>query len=419
MSRQASQPLNSISTEQARPAAGLFRRTVNNQLARVRGGGFRLRDGTDIRLFGDRESGIPTVTVHDQAFYRMVALGGSLGAADAYRAGLWSTDNLVGLLRLFVRNSDATDQLERGTAWARQVVDRFRALGRRNTVAGSRRNIHEHYDLGNDFFRLFLDETMTYSAAFFDSEKTSLADAQRRKLDRLCRMLDLQPEHHLLEIGTGWGSMALHAASRYGCRVTTTTISREQHALATETVRVAGLADRVNVLLKDYRSLNGRYDRIVSVEMIEAVGERFLPSFFSCLQDRLTDDGLAAIQAITMPEHRLAQYRRTVDFIRRDIFPGSFVPSMGLMLNAVGAGSDFRLAGFEEMGLHYERTLALWRERFHDRLDDVRALGLTDEFIRLWDFYLAYCEAGFAERYIGSVQFLLARPGYRETGVRR
>jgi cyclopropane-fatty-acyl-phospholipid synthase len=303
--------------------------------------------------------------------------------------------------------------MERGLA--RFAAPARRALHwlNRNTRAGSRRNIEAHYDLGNEFFALFLDESLMYSSAVFEGGGGDLHSAQLAKLDRVCRKLQLRPSDHLVEIGSGWGSLAIHAAREYGCRVTTTTISPAQYALACERIRTAGLADRVEVLLADYRDLRGRYDKVVSIEMIEAVGWQYYETYFAKVSQLLAPDGLALIQSITIADHRYEFARRSVDFIQKYIFPGCTIPSIGALCNAVMRASDLRLFHLEDIGPHYARTLRLWRERFLSRRCDMHALGHSEEFCRLWEFYFSYCEGGFEERAISDVQMLLVKPENR------
>jgi cyclopropane-fatty-acyl-phospholipid synthase len=354
-----------------------------------------------------------TVHVRDAGFYRQVAGNGSVGAGEAYMDAAWTCDDPVALMRMLVRNRDLLDAMETGLArlggWAMRA---WHALNR-NTRNGSRRNIAAHYDLGNDFFRLFLDANLMYSSAIYARDDESLETASTRKLDRICRKLALNPRDRVVEIGTGWGGFALHAARNYGCHVTTTTISREQHELASARVREAGLENRVEVLLRDYRDLDGRYDKLVSIEMIEAIGHQYLENYFGKVGSLLEPDGMALIQAITIEDHRYAQALRAVDFIKRYIFPGSFIPAVSVILEAAARTSDLKLFHLEDIGPSYAITLAAWRERFHKRLADVRALGYDERFVRMWDFYLAYCEAGFRERSTGDVQMLLVKPGCR------
>ena len=354
-----------------------------------------------------------TITVRDPAFYRLAALNGSVGAGESYMDGHWECDDLVSLVRILVRNRDRLDALERGPARLGGAIMRGWHALMRNTRAGSRRNIAAHYDLGNDLFKLFLDESMMYSSAIYEDEGESLEVAAKRKLDRICKKLDLQPHHHVVEIGTGWGGFAIHAAKHYGCKVTTTTISREQYELARERVDAAGLQDRVELLLEDYRDLEGAYDRLVSIEMIEAIGPQYLDTYFEKVGALLKPDGMALIQAITIEEHRYKQALKAVDFIQRYVFPGSFIPALAPMLRAVASNTDMKLFNLEDIGPSYALTLRAWRDRFMSKLPEVRALGYPDRFIRLWDFYLCYCEGGFLERSIGDVQMLLSKPGAR------
>nr|WP_255505630.1 cyclopropane-fatty-acyl-phospholipid synthase family protein [Alkalisalibacterium limincola] len=353
------------------------------------------------------------VTVHRPDFYRQVALNGSVGAGESYMEGDWDCDDLVGLVQLLVRNRDLLDRMEGGVAALGGWLMRSWHAWRRNTRTGSRRNIAAHYDLGNDLFSLFLDRNLMYSSAVFAHPAESLEVAATRKLDRICQKLALRPTDHVVEIGTGWGGFALHAARHYGCRVTTTTISREQHALASQRVAAAGLSERINVLLEDYRDLDGRYDKLVSIEMVEAIGHQYLDTYLAKCASLLEDDGLALIQAITIEDHRYRQALASVDFIKRHIFPGSFIPSISALTGAMARSTDLRLLSMEDIGPSYALTLRAWRERFVQRLDEVRALGYDERFVRMWEFYLCYCEGGFLERSIGDAQLLLARPGNR------
>ncbi len=346
-------------------------------------------------------------------FYRRAAGNGSVGVAEAYMDELWHCDDLTSLVRIFVRNRALLDAMETGTAriggWLMKALNALR----RNTRSGSRRNIAEHYDLGNAMFRLFLDERLMYSSAIFRSADESLQVAATRKLERICQKLDLQPGDHVLEIGTGWGGFALYAAQHYGCRITTTTISREQHALASERIAQAGLSDRVTLLTQDYRDLEGSYDKLVSIEMIEAIGHQYLETFFAKCSSLLKPDGIALIQAITIEDHRYLQALGAVDFIKRYIFPGSFIPSISAMLSAAARVSDLKLFNLEDIGPSYALTLQLWHRRFVEQIGQVRSLGYSDRFIRMWRWYFAYCEGGFVERSIGDVQMLMVKPGAR------
>ena len=354
-----------------------------------------------------------TVRVHASAFYRAVATNGSVGAAESFIDGDWDCDDLVALIRTLVRNRDLLDAMETGLARFGGLALRAWCALRRNTRAGSRSNIAAHYDLGNDFFRLFLDDNLMYSSAIYADANESLETASTRKLDRVCRKLELSAGDRVIEIGGGWGGFAIHAAKHFGCHVTTTTISRAQYELARERVASAGLDGRVTVLLEDYRDLAGSYDKLVSIEMVEAIGHQYLDTYFAKIGSLLAPHGIALVQAITIEDHRYAQALRAVDFIKRHVFPGSFIPSVSAMLGAAARGSDLKLFNLEDIGPSYALTLAAWRERFQHARSKVRALGFDERFLRLWDFYLAYCEGGFRERSTGSVQMLLVKPGCR------
>jgi cyclopropane-fatty-acyl-phospholipid synthase len=353
------------------------------------------------------------VTITDPVFYRKVAAKGSVGAGESWIDGDWECGNLVALIRLLVRNRHLLDNMERGPARLGGVALRLWEALRPNSRAGSRRNIAAHYDLGNDFFSLFLSSDLMYSSALFEDADEPLEVASRRKLDRICQQLRLQPGDRVVEIGTGWGGFALHAAQHYGCHVTTTTISNEQYELARQRIHAAGLQDRVTLLLRDYRDLEGQFDKLVSIEMIEAIGARQLDTYFNTVQRLLVPEGVALLQAITIEDHRYAQALRSVDYIKRFVFPGSFIPSISAMMTAKTRSSDLQLIGQHDFGHSYALTLRCWRKRFLARTADVRAQGFDDRFMRLWEFYLAYCEGGFLERSIGVSHLLLARPGYR------
>jgi cyclopropane-fatty-acyl-phospholipid synthase len=349
------------------------------------------------------------IVVQDAYFFRSLMFGGHLGAAESYVRGEWTSENLTDLMRLFARNREALDGLEKGWARLSQPFLAVLRLWNRNTRKGSARNIREHYDLGNEFFEAFLDETLTYSCGIFEDDQTSMREASIAKYDRLCRKLDLNSKDHVLEIGTGWGGFAIHAASTYGCRVTTTTISIEQHDLAKERVAEAGFADRVTVLLKDYRDLEGTFDKLVSIEMVEAVGHQYLETYFEKCASLLAPNGKVAIQTITVRDDWYDARQRQVDFIKRYIFPGSFIPSISALCGAA-AGTDMRLVDMKDHAPHYAETLRRWHDRFLENWSDLQALGFDDEFRRLWEFYFCYCEGGFAEAILGSAQLVWAKP---------
>ena len=353
------------------------------------------------------------VDILDPSFYLRVATQGSIGAGEAYMDGLWRSDDLVALMRMLVRHRDRLDTLDSGSARVAGTLLKLWHALRRNSRQGSRRNIAAHYDLGNALFELFLSGDMMYSSAIYAYEGEALEDASWRKLDRVCRKLDLSPTDHVLEIGTGWGGFAIHAARHYGCHVTTTTISREQYDLARARVADAGLSQHVEVVLQDYRDLDGHYDKLVSIEMVEAIGHQYLDRFFARIAELLKPHGAALLQAITIEDARYRKALREVDFIKRHIFPGSFIPCVSALSGALARSSDLRLVNLEDIGPSYAMTLQAWRQRFLARLPEVRALGYDERFIRMWEFYLAYCEAGFRERALGDVQMLLHRPRAR------
>jgi cyclopropane-fatty-acyl-phospholipid synthase len=394
-------------------AAGLARRTLHAMLRRIRSGTLTLRDEKGERTFGTPDPSFPlraTLTITDPRSYADILFGGSVGAAEAYMDGSWHADDLVALFRILARNAEVLDTMDNRMSRLAAPVHRVYHALRKNTPEGSRRNIAAHYDLGNDFYRLFLDETMTYSCGIFESEESTLEDAQRAKHERICRKLRLTERDRVLEIGGGWGGFALHAARGYGCQVTTVTISENQYDTMRERIAELGLTNRITVLLEDYRDIKGRFDKLVSIEMIEAVGHQYLDTFFEACAGLLAPEGAMLLQAITIADQRYRAHTLTVDFIKRYIFPGSCLTSPTAMLEAATSETDLRLFHLEDITPHYARTLRAWRERFLADLDAVRGLGFSEEFIRMWEYYLAYCEGAFAERYIGDVQALFTRP---------
>jgi cyclopropane-fatty-acyl-phospholipid synthase len=393
----------------------LAKRAVTRRLDALTQGVIGLQDDSGQSVHGSDASGRgATIRVHNPDFYRESILGGGLGFAESYLDGLWETPDLTELLRIFVRDISVAHNTDRGLARLRNPLLRIGSYMRRNTRDGSRRNIAAHYDLGNEFFSLFLDETMTYSSGIFYSPENTLQEASVNKLDRICRKLQLNPGDHVLETGTGWGSFAIHAATNYGCRVTTTTISAQQHEVAKQRIEAAGLTDRVTLLLEDYRNLQGSYDKLVSIEMIEAVGHAYLKTYLGACSDLLNPDGQMLLQVISMPNQRYQSYLRTTDFIQKHVFPGSCCPSLNAVSDAITNATDMRCVQYEDITPHYAQTLELWRQRFEARLEEVKALGYPPEFIRMWRYYLSYCIAGFAERYIGVGQMLINKPGCRD-----
>jgi cyclopropane-fatty-acyl-phospholipid synthase len=392
----------------------LARAAVSTVMSRgVRHGRIEVVEGGRRRAYGPAEADLrATVTVNDPAAWRG-PLRGSVGLGEGYVDGLWETDDLVALIRIAARELRDLDGLRGAVARPRGVLHRARGLVPENTRTGARANISAHYDLGNDLFAAFLDERMMYSCAYFADDDASLEEAQVAKLDRICEQLRLDPDRHLLEIGTGWGGLAVHAAREHGCRVTTTTISREQHELASRRVQEAGLGERVTVLLEDYRDLEGRYDRLVSVEMIEAVGWQYFDEFFRHCDELLTPDGLMLLQAITIDDEIYEAEKGARSFANTHVFPGGCLPSKEAIADCVARVTSMREVWLDDITAHYPPTLANWRERFFEAWERLRGRGYDERFQRLWDFYLSSSEAGFRERRIGDVQTLFAKPGAR------
>ena len=394
----------------------LGRKLFLARLAELRAGELEVIDGDERFTFGRRTPDCnlrATIEVLHPQTYADAAFGGTVGGGESFIRGHWRTDDLTALVRIFIVNREVMESLEGGAAIATAPLRRVLHWFNRNSRNGSRRNIAAHYDLGNDFFASFLDETMAYSCGIFERTDATLQDAQVAKFERVCRKLQLSPTDHLLEIGTGWGGLAIHAASRYGCRVTTTTISREQHDWAAEKIQAAGLSDRVSLLLDDYRDLHGRYDKLVSIEMIEAVGHQFLDTYAAQCSRLLEPHGAMLLQAITIRDQIYEEALRSVDFIQRFVFPGSFIPSVSAITDSVRRATDMKVFHLEDIGPHYATTLRRWRENFLAGHEAVRRLGYPDDFVRMWDFYLCYCEGGFAERQLGDVQMLLTKPRCR------
>ena len=405
----------------ARGFARLVRDQVLSRLSHLREGRLVIVDLTEggrQHEFGGAAEGLrATVTLRDPRAWAAIALGGTIGAAEAYADGWWDADDVAATIRIVLGAGDGADSVESGLAKVGALVHKLRHRARKNTVDGARANIAAHYDLGNEFFSLFLDPTMTYSCAVYDRPGLTLEEAQRAKMERICKKLDLRPGQHLLEIGTGWGGLAMHAAREHGVRVTTTTLSKRQHEFATRRVAEAGLADRITLLLRDYRELEGQFDRIVSVEMIEAVGWEYYEAYFGQLGKLLREDGLALVQAITIPDHRYEKWKTEPNHINRLVFPGSCIPSVTALLQAASRSSDLRLFHLEEIGAHYAPTLRAWRVALEARWADALAQGKSERFLRTFVYYLASCEAGFAERYHGDAQLLFNRPKARREPI--
>ena len=392
----------------------LARAALQKTLAGLGRGVLTIREDGREEHFGDghaRSDLHGVVEVRHPNLWLDVLANGALGAGEAYMKGYWTSPDLTAVVRVFCANMATLQALDGPVAQATKPALRALHWLNRNTETQARKNIAAHYDLGNDMFRLFLDPTMMYSSAIYPRAESTLDEAAVHKLDVVCRKLDLKPTDHLVEIGTGWGGLAVHAAKHYGCRVTTTTISRAQHAVAVQRAQDAGVADRITFLLEDYRNLSGTYDKLVSIEMIEAVGEQYMDTYFAKLSSLLKPDGMGLVQAITIADQRYEQALRSVDFIQRYIFPGGFLPSVAAIADRVARVTDMEIVHLDDIGLHYARTLADWRTRFLANLDAVRAQGYDETFVRMWDYYLCYCEGGFRERVIGTRQVLMAKPG--------
>ena len=389
------------------------RKMVLKQLQRLEVGSLQLIEGDSAHHFGEQQPGAElhaSVEVVDSSFFGDIAFGGSVGAGEAYMRGAWRCEDLVSLVRILLRNRQVLDDMERGTAWLTRSLQRLFHWLNRNTRDGARRNISAHYDLGNDFFALWLDESMMYSSAIFEHEEQSLGDAQLHRLDEVCRRLGLGPDDHVIEIGTGWGGFAIHAASNYGCRVTTTTISKEQYEMARQRVQQAGLEDRIELLLEDYRDLKGQYDKLVSIEMIEAIGSAQYDTYFSQCSQLLKPGGRMLIQAITIADDQYDYAQKNVDFIQRYIFPGSCLPSLAVMHKTIAKVSDMVVTSVDDIGQDYALTLNHWRRNFFQHIHEIIELGYPEEFIWMWEFYLCYCEGGFLEKAISDVHLTAERP---------
>jgi cyclopropane-fatty-acyl-phospholipid synthase len=404
------------SIAQATLSDSLAKKILLRALAHLAEGQLTIVDASQSYVFGHPESDIhATMQVLHPGFYRQVVFGGSIGAGEAYIQGHWSSPDLTKVVQIFARNLALLDNIERYFSWLSNGLNRVKHIFNRNSQAGSKRNILAHYDLGNDMYQQFLDPEMMYSSAIYPASDASLAEAQLHKLDTICQRLDLKPGQTLLEVGTGWGALAIYAAKHYGVLVTTTTISDAQYDYALSRVKSEGLSDKVTLLKQDYRELTGVYDRVVSIEMIEAVGHEYLPGFFEKLQHMLKPEGRLLIQAITIADQRYNSYRKSVDFIQRYIFPGGCLPSISEMSRHIANKTDMVIWSLDDIGLDYARTLKHWHDNFDMAKSTITKLGYGDDFIRMWKFYLSYCEGGFLERATSTVHLTAVRPGYRKS----
>ena len=393
----------------------LYKKIIHQRLSQIKDAHIIIKDGKSINKYGKPGNLSAKINILDTAFYKNIILGGTIGASESFIRGEWSSPNLTNVIRVLARNTEAQDKLENLFTLLSQPFLKVMHKLNENSVRGSKKNISRHYDLSNDFFSLFLDKNMMYSSAIYKSRKTSLEDASTNKLDVICKKLNLKKTDHVIEIGTGWGGFAIYAAKNYGCKVTTTTISIEQYKFAKQKIKEAGLGKKIKVLLKDYRLLKGQYDKLVSIEMIEAVGYQFYDEYFKIIGQLLKNDGEALIQAITIKDQRYSKAIQSVDFIQKYIFPGSCIPSITAIQNSLTNSTDLVINDIRDIGHHYARTLADWRKRFLKNKQEIRKLGFDDKFLRMWLFYFAYCEGGFEEKVISDIHLHITKPGYRNS----
>jgi len=404
--------------EKTTKTTAFFKSILLKKLNGIRFGRLTIVDGPSTFIYGDKGSEFQaTITVTSQEFYVFLGSGGTLGAAEAYTAGYWFADNLVSLVQIIIKNKKIMQNLESGLARLANPFNKIIHKRRQNSIAGSKKNILAHYDLSNEFYQLWLDSTMTYSCGVFLNDDSSMKEASIEKLDRFCRKLKLTKDDKVLEIGTGWGSFALHAAKNYGCHVTTTTISDKQFGYVSDLINKEGLSSQIALLNSDYRELEGSFDKIVAIEMIEAVGPQHIPGFFDKVSTLLRPSGLMALQGITYNDPDFETYKNSVDFIRKYIFPGGCLVSVSQIKESIKAKTDLTLVDLEDITQHYARTIKHWRQDFLKSLPEIRGLGFSESFIRIWEFYLVYCEAGFLENLIGDYQFVFAKPDSKDIQI--
>ena len=398
--------------------SSFFKNGIIKNFNRINNGYIILIEGEEKFSFGDPSDALQAkVTIISPEFYVLIGSGGVMGVAEAFMAGYWETNNLSHLLQIVLKNKSVLISLDSKIAKLLKPINKWIHYNKRNTISGSRKNIFAHYDLDNDFYKLWLDPTMTYSCAFFSNESVSLQEASLEKLDRICRKLNLTPKDTVLEIGTGWGSFAVYAVKKYGCKVITTTISKAQFDYAKKLIIDEGYESKITIMMKDYRALEGQFDKIVSIEMIEAVGHEFIPKFFSKVSSLLKPNGLMALQGITYNDQNFEIYKNSVDFIKKYIFPGSCLISISQIADVIKTNTDLAIVDMEDITLHYAETLSRWRTNFISALPEVKKLGFSEAFINMWDFYFSFCEAGFLERNIGDVQLVFAKSTARNIKI--
>ena len=390
----------------------MLKKIVFSQLNKISIGSLSLQDGKSRHTFGDQKDKKlhAEIFVHDPKFYRFVVFGGSIGSSEAFMSGYWSSPNLTNVIRIFAVNAHLTDELESKFNFLIRPFFRVVHYLNKNSQRNSKRNISAHYDLSNNFFKLFLDETMMYSSAIFKTRNQTLKAASLNKLDIICQKLNLKPTDHVVEIGSGWGGFAIFAAENYGCKVTTTTISQQQFSYTRNLINKKKLGNKITLLFEDYRNLEGKYDKLVSIEMIEAVGHHYYHEYFKKINTLLKPDGIALIQAITIRDQRYSQALQNVDFIQKYIFPGSCIPSVEIIQKNLTRETDMIISDLENINHHYAKTLNLWKKAFNKNQNKIIKLGFDERFIRMWNFYFSYCEGGFAERAINDFHILMSKP---------
>ena len=394
----------------------IYRKMVLRQLNNIKYGQIELSDPLALETFGEQSNNsypLVRLTIHDLSFYKKLVFNGGIGLGEAYFLGLWDCPDLLSLIRILAYNLSSVQSLGKGLSRIGRFVNLLQKMLQKNSLTGSRKNISAHYDLSNAFFAQFLDKSMMYSAASFSDERMTLEEAAMEKIEKICRKLKLKPTDHLLEIGTGWGELAVYAVKNYGCRVTTTTISEEQYQFALQKVHDEGLDDLINVLKRDYRLLEGQYDKLVSVEMLEAVGHQYFEHYFKICNNLLKPEGVMVLQTITIDDQRYDQALKSMDFIQRYIFPGGSLPCVSAISKTVGYSTSLRILDMEDMTMDYALTIEQWRKRFLSNISEIKNLGFPETFIRMWYFYFCYCEGAFREYVIGCKQFTFANDNYR------
>ncbi len=400
--------------------SSFFKKGVMEKFKHLQYGHIEIQDRGETYTFGNYQSSDKvTVKIYSSEFYVFLGSGGVTGVAEAYMAGYWSADNLVLLLQIILKNKDILLSLDTGLAKLINPINKIIHWSKQNTLKGSKKNILAHYDLSNEFYKLWLDPSMTYSCGYFSDHSVSLEEASKEKIDRICRKLKLNENDHVLEIGTGWGSFSIYAAKNYGCRITTVTISDAQFEYASNLIKKYGLESKIKIKNQDYRQIKGKFDKIVSIEMIEAVGYQFIPEYFSKISSLLKQDGFVAIQGITYNDQNFEKYKGSVDFIKKYIFPGSCLISMAQISDVIKNYTDLAIVDMEDITKHYAETLNRWKNNFMGVIPEVQAMGFSEAFIRMWEFYFVFCEAGFKERNIGDVQIIFSKSGARNIDIRR